>query len=364
VTSSPAVGVLETLCARLRGEPVPLSAPMVEAARTHCVHLLLADSLSPRERDMGLEADLRKQAILDAVRERELQRLIEAFSSAGIEMLLLKGAGLAYTVYRSPHLRPRADLDVLIRPERLADADRLLAAQGWTRAAEPDTMLAAAQRHYRRSCPSGLTEQLDLHWRIANPRVFADAIDFQELWARGIPVPILGGDARTLSSVDALLAACVHRVAHHNDAVDLLWLWDIHLLASRLSVNEATRLVDLAVRKRLCAVCARGLALAAERFQTPGTAALVRALEQQRATAEPSARFVGGGLSLCDLLYADLAATPAWRARVTIVREHLFPSRSYMRSAYPRWPAALLPLAYAYRFVRGAPAWFRRPPGR
>ncbi len=325
------------------------------------MHLLLADSLSPHERDLGLETDLRNQAILDAVRERQLQRLIEAFSAAGIETLLLKGAGLAYTVYRSPHLRPRADLDVLIRPERLADADRLLASEGWTRAAEPNAMLATAQRHYCRGSPSGLTEPLDLHWRIANPRLFADAIAFDELWARAVPVPILGGGARTLSCVDALFAACLHRVAHHDDAIDLLWLWDIHLLGSRLSVDETAAVIDLAARTRMCAVCARGLALAAERFHTPGATALVGALEEQPATAEPSARFVGGGLSLVDLLNADLAATPAWRARLTLVREHLFPSLSYMQSAYARWPAALLPLAYAYRIVHGAPAWFRRP---
>lgn len=358
---SPAVSVLEAVCARLRGEPVPVSAPMLDAARKHRVHLLLADSLSPRERDPGLETDLRNQAILDVVRERELRRLVEAFSAAGIETLLFKGAGLAYTLYRSPHLRPRADLDVLIRAERLADTDRLLASEGWTRAAEPDAMLASAQRHYRRHSASGLTEPLDLHWRIANPRLFADAIAFEELWARAIPVPILGSGARTLSHIDALFAACLHRVAHHDDAIDLLWLWDIHLLASRLSADETAAFIDLAARTRMRAVCVRGLALAAERFHTPGAAALVGALEEQSATPEPSARFVGGGLSLLELLYADLAATPAWRARITLVREHLFPSLLYMQSAYARWPAGLRPLAYAYRIVHGAPAWFHRP---
>jgi hypothetical protein len=366
---APAAGVLETLCARLRGESVPLSAPMVASAREHRVHLLLADSISPRELGHscaeGLVSELHRAAILDAVRERELQRLIEAFGAERIQILLLKGAGLAYTVYRSPHLRPRGDLDVLIPPERLADADQLLVSEGWTRAAEPDPTLAAAQRHYRRLYPAGITEQLDLHWRIANPRVFGDALAFEELWARSVPVPILAGHARTLSCDHALLAACVHRVAHHGDAIDLLWLWDIHLLASRLSVDEAAGWIDLVERKRMRAVCARGLALAAERFHTPGAAALVGGLEERPAAAEPSARFVGGGLNLLDLLYADFAATPAWRARITIVREHLVPSRSYMRSAYARWPAALLPLAYGYRILRGAPKWFRRSaPGR
>jgi hypothetical protein len=32
-----------------------------------------------------------------------------------------------------------------------------------------------------------------------------------------------------------------------------------------------------------------------------------------------------------------------------------------MQRAYARCPHALLPLAYAHRIVRGAPAWFRRP---
>jgi putative nucleotidyltransferase-like protein len=360
-----AADALEAVCARLRGESVPLSAATVEAAREHRVHLLLADSLSPPEQRLAcveeLQADLRRQAILDAVRERELRRLIEAFTAARIETLLFKGAGLAYTVYRAPHLRPRVDLDVLIPPERLAGADRLLTSEGWTRAVEPDTLLTSAQRHYKRRSPAGLTEQLDLHWKIANPRLFGNAIAFEDLWARAVPVPIVGGNARTLSCADALLTACVHRVAHHDDALDLLWLWDIHLLASRLSPDEAAGFIDLAARTRMRAVCARGLGLAAERFHTPGAPALAGALEERPAAAEPSARFVGGGLSMLDLLYADLAATLAWGARVTLIREHLFPSLSYMRSVYARWPAALLPLAYAHRILRGAPKWFRRP---
>ena len=341
------------------------SAALISAAQHHRVHLLLAESLLADDlREplaAALVAELRAAAIADALRERELRRLLSAFSVAGIDTLLLKGAGLAYTVYTAPHLRPRCDVDLLVAPERLADAHRLLAAEGWTRAAEPDSMVAAAQCHYERQCPGGITEHLDLHWRIANPRVFGDAIAFEELWTRSVAVPVLGTSARTLSTTDALLVACMHRVAHHQDTIDLLWLWDIHLLASRLSTSEATRFIDLAVRKRMRAVCARGLALSAECFQTPGASALVAALETRSSGAEPTAQFLGGHLRMVDLLHADLAATRAWRARVTLVREHLFPSRSYMDSAYARWPAALLPLTYAHRILRGAPKWFRRP---
>jgi hypothetical protein len=163
-----------------------------------------------------------------------------------------------------------------------------------------------------------------------------------------------------LSAVDALFVACVHRVAHHDDAVDLLWLWDIHLLASRLSPAEIEQFVHLASRKAMRVVCARGLALSADFFKTANADRIVAALTSGPPVEEPSAAFVGGGLRMIDVFRADLRATPTWQARLRLASEHLFPSRAYMRSAYRRWPEILLPLAYGHRIVRGAPQWLRR----
>ena len=61
-----------------------------------------------------------------------------------------------------------------------------------------------------------------------------------------------------------------------------------------------------------------------------------------------------------DVLRGNLAAT-GWLGGIKLVGAHLLPSRAYMRSIYPGWPAITLPLAYIHRAVRGAPAWFRRP---
>ena len=49
---------------------------------------------------------------------------------------------------------------------------------------------------------------------------------------------------RGLSPVHALLVACIHRVAHHRGTERLIWLLDIHLLASRLEEREWTALVS------------------------------------------------------------------------------------------------------------------------
>lgn len=357
----------DALCARLRGEDVPISPGMTATARCHRIHLVLATTVRPSELEStavgALVAELRQAAVVDLVRERALQGIVDGFARAGVDALLLKGAGLAYLVYPSAYLRPRSDIDVMVARAALERAESTLAARGWMRPAEPDGELITGQRHYLLAGRTALAEHLDLHWKIANPQLFADAVAFEELLARAVPVAALGPSARTLSIPDALFVACLHRVAHHQDVIDLLWLWDIHLLASRLSVEQRVQFVGLAVRASMRAVCARGLQLASARFRTVGATALIAALQPPRGEPpEPSTRFLGGDLRQVDLLQTDLLTLRGWRARLALVGQHLFPSRAYMQSAYPRCPTAVLPLAYLHRILRGAPKWFRRPP--
>ena len=96
---------LDALCAVLRGEDVPISAAVVEAAREHEMHLVLAAEQLARVQAAGvrttLAATLREAATADLFRERELRRLLERLAAAGVDALLLKGAGLAYTVLPS-----------------------------------------------------------------------------------------------------------------------------------------------------------------------------------------------------------------------------------------------------------------------
>lgn len=354
------------LCAALKGGDAPISAAVVDAARRHDVHLVLAQLEGGRVQDDGvraaLSADLRKAAIADLLREQILRRLVADLAAAGVDALLLKGSGLAYTVYRQPHLRPRRDVDLLIARTSLEAADRALAAAGWLRAVEQSSERVTTQRHYVLGGTPSVAEHLDVHWKIAVPQVFGDTLGFAELAARAVPIAVLGPDARTLSRPDALLLACLHRVAHHQDAIDLLWLWDIHLLASGLADSERALFTDLAVRRSMRAVCVRGLELASACFATPRAGELIEGVRPAADDPfEPSVRFLGGGMRQVDVLRGDLATLSGWRARIALVAGHLFPSPAYMQSMYPRCPAVALPFAYIDRIVRGAPKWFRRP---
>lgn len=158
---------------------------------------------------------------------------------------------------------------------------------------------------------------------------------------------------------DALLLACVHRVAHHNDSPYLLWLWDIHLLASRLTTEEWGALVRGARDTGMRSVTIRGLELAHERFGAPIPMGIIERLGPAD-RKEPAARFVRG-LRQAEIALTNLAAMRSWRSRLTFVWDNLFPPRAHMRTTYRRCPAVLLPIAYLHRIVRGAPRWLRRP---
>src|ERR1700722_3334381 len=114
------------LCARLRGEDVLLSPAMVAAARWHRIHLVLAATARAEElldpAGAPLLAELRKAEVVEILRERALRRVLDQLGAEGVDVLLLKGAGLAYTLYASPHLRPRADVDVMLPPGALGRA--------------------------------------------------------------------------------------------------------------------------------------------------------------------------------------------------------------------------------------------------
>lgn len=347
-----------TVCALLREEALPAesaSADVLEAARAEGVHLLLADRL----RLLSFDDELRDAAVLEAVRAHELRVVLAAMTAAGVRPILLKGVSLARTHYPRPELRPRSDTDLMIPASARDVVARTLAGAGYDRMSEVDGELATGQFHFQKHDRNGLFHALDVHWRVSNVRAFADALTYEELARDAVALPALGADAWSPSPAHALLVACVHRVAHHGDTNDLLWLFDVHLLARAFTPFERDAFTALASARRMRAVCARTLSLAFEAFGGLDVD-WIAALSAPGAFSEPSAAFLGGGLRPVDILRADLAATPGWRTRLALLREHLFPRAAFMYERYGTRTRLALPWLYLHRIVTGLPKWFRR----
>lgn len=357
--------ILETL----RGCPgrglEPCFGELFGRATWHRVDLLLADTvlrqalLQSEDLVARLRARLRAAAVSDLATTARVGRLTAAIAEAGCGGLLVKGAAIGPMLYSAPHLRPRLDTDLLINPNDCDAVKRVLEREGFEAAPEALGPIGTGQSHWLSRSD---TVAVDLHWRLFNAQPFARVLTFEELWASSEPSSSMPG-AQVPSLDHQLLIAAVHRVAHHYDSPRLIWLYDLHLLATALGPERLDAAIATAEARGIGAVLARGLLRAADAFGT----AFTDDVRERLLRLEPDRHkrvYLEGAPRLVDLLEADLAAQCDWPARFRLVREHLFPPAAYMRSVYSRWPWPLLPLAYVHRIARGAPKWFRRASGR
>lgn len=334
---------------------------MVDAARRHAVAPLLYAAMrrcelaaTPEARD-ALARTAREEALLERVQHDELVAVLESFGDAGVPVVVFKGAALAHSAYDEPWHRPRADTDLLVRREDAARAAAALERLGCRRVPRPSGEYVTHQFTYA----SGRAEVgalYDVHWKIADPQVFADVLTFDEIAGRARPTPALHGALRPCDA-DALVIACVHRVAHHYDDDLLIRICDVDRIARRLDEAGWAHLVEVARARRVRAVCRRGLMLARTLLATPVPDDVAGTLDG--GDDEPSARYLDPGLRKIDVLVSDLRALPGWKSRICLIREHLFPPRQFVEQGErPGWNIRLRFL-YLRRIVIGIRRWWR-----
>ena len=360
------------LAAALRGDVTPwptgvsseFESELLDAALGHGVASLLstASTISswPSTLRDRLVQHRRAAAAAEIVRQQGHVEVLGALADSAVNALVMKGAALAYTHYSHPWLRPRLDFDLLVAPDDRKNAAETMGKLGYQPATHFAGELVTYQSQLRRTDRLGFIDRVDLHWRIANPQVFASTFTWDELNRESVPVPQLGPAARTLSSVHALLLACLHRVAHHANSDRLIWLYDIRLLVEAMSPEEIERAAAMASAKSLQAITSAGVQRAMALVAAGGSrSGIERLLERTDDVTGRGAEFLNHDRAKVDELVSDLRALPGWGARLRLIREHLLPPAAYMRKTYGFSSPVLLPFAYARRAVLGAGKWFR-----
>ena len=180
---------------------------------------------------------LRSRAVLD--------RLEARFSAEAIDWAVLKGLAIAERYYERPSLREMIDVDLLVDRDRIADAERILADEGFERY-HPRFELDAARRANFMALHSAFSfirkrdgAQLDLHWRtVQNPR-FLPQLDAG--WRDHVvrredrPWPVLREDVH-------FTYVLVHGAKH--GWARLKWLVDIDRMLAGLDASGAEALVQ------------------------------------------------------------------------------------------------------------------------
>ena len=359
----------DLFAALLAGKATPWSAfgmipeEFRDACTEHGLTGLMHDRVSSREargwpQDIceALARDTRAQTATELLRQRELISVLDALAAEDIHPIVLKGTALAYSLYDSPASRPRVDTDLLIRRNDVDLVRRVLAGVGYTAPTHCDGDLLFCQFPLKKADEFGLVHTLDVHWKISTQSVFAEVLVFDEIAAVATPLPALGGHARAAGPLHTLLLACMHPVMHHRNVESLIWIYDVHLLASRLSEQEFEAFTELAVTKRVSAICAHQLGRARRWLGTRIPDSAMTRLAA-REILEPSAAYLRPDRRWGDELISSIRGLPRWSDRLRLLREVTLPGPTYMLKAYGLTPsslgAALLPILYLYRLSSG-----------
>lgn len=213
------------------------SDDLMEAIRRHRV----AELLGSQAAGLELPADLIEPiTALRSVSRRALMvqvletgRLQTTLAAAGIASMVIKGPALAVQTAGDPTARGSGDIDLLVAPERVEDAHRVLLSSGWTLRPEYDVQPGTwAWRHvlsaFNAFTYDGPGSSVDLHWRL-DPTL--DALPtFDEVWDRRVQVDLGGVSVSTLCHGDLLAHTSLHTAKDS-------WRWmrslvDVHRLAA------------------------------------------------------------------------------------------------------------------------------------
>jgi hypothetical protein len=264
--------------------------------------------------------------------------VVSAFGSDGIPSVLLKGASFEAWLYPGT---PRAsvDVDLLVPPSRLVDAETILAARGFTHA-PLDDLLGDKPWHAHEWIRRRDGAIVDLHRTLLGLRAPADEV-WEALAARAETLPLVG--RRNLLALDEA-ARCLHVALHaaQGGSSTSKALRDL-TRALAVAPNEAwAEAAVIAERLRGTEAYAAGLrlddsggAVIADRLGLPDRFAAE--VELRRRNAAPEAVGLAWFLSL-----------PTWAARRRWLRSKLLPPREFMLAWDARAEGGHVALASAY----------------
>ncbi|WP_069472770.1 nucleotidyltransferase domain-containing protein, partial [Candidatus Marithrix sp. Canyon 246] len=174
---------------------------------------------------------------------QELSEIIKQLHENEIEVIVLKGAYLAKTVYESDALRFIGDMDLMVKSADLSKTQNLLLQLGYKQNLTDFKKQGAFN--------------IDLHWNFHFTPDTPFKINPEMLWQAAQPCTIGNIKAQCLSPEDLLFHACSH-AAYANNFGSMRFLYDIqktiayyeidwNLLFKRASEWKAEKVVYLAL---------------------------------------------------------------------------------------------------------------------
>lgn len=323
-------------------------------------HTLRGRNLLPPSAEEALRIDYYANARRNLFLFRELAGLLTALSAAGVDVLLLKGAALAEAVYDNPAVRPMGDLDLLVREARVPDALRVLSGLGYA-----ITPPAAYRNEIVLQKHAAVGVILELHWQLFVSPAHHQTIPADWLWDTALPVQVEGAPAWILGPEAQILHLCGHLVLHHDgEAPRTIWLHDVaEVIALYHDRIDWENVLARAQAYGLLGAVQNVVGRVVDDWQAPvppGVQARLRTLRPSPAEGRVQNWLVDAHTSGAHRFLADLRSISGIAGRFRFLWRNLFPPPGYVRYCYGVRHAALVPLYYPYRWLKGMFGALRR----
>lgn len=313
-----------------------------------------ADFLTGWPQDLldRIAEEARLMGLWEATHKKVVAGLLADLEKAGVESLLMKGTVLAYSLYSEPAARRRGDSDILINPEDLESARKVLKGSGWYRAKDPHGLYF--QEGWLHDAAGFFAHAVDLHWEASDRPVVQRLLPRADFFARRQPLQRFGEQAFATDPAHTMLHCAINQawhVAHGYWVQDrkvygarrLIWSVDFDLLVNAMTPSDWENLVGFCEKHGAGPLVAEALRGAEQDLQTVLPEAVMTTLEGHSLHPDVAQCLaVSNGF---DEFWHDLKTANSWQNRWQMVRTRGLPPRSHLIDKYPdkaAWPTALL----------------------
>lgn len=322
-------GLAPLLYSALKHYPANLPAPIAERLKLAYVRSTLAADY--------VRADL-----------KEIHALLTA---CNISVVLLKGAALAFWLYPDPGLRPLGDIDLLIAPEHMAQAQAELQRIGYELTAE---VSPGFQEQFWSECTlvrrGSRPSQVDLHSHLITTPYYRQWIPIEWFWEQTSELSLNGVRVRTLTPLAQILYLASHAILAH-PYERLIWFFDIALVLKQYSTQvDWTELTTRAMDWHIAPALAKGMRRVQSCWHASIPLHVLKSLAEYRLPPGEALIFasVTGAERPADAFLSGFTL-PDRSQMVRYWLRQLFPSPAYMRAQYKIDRPWLVPFFYPWR---------------
>jgi hypothetical protein len=210
---------------------------LLELADEHKMQGVLANRLAeadfrgvPANAREKLQSRIRAQHLFTLSMTAELFRMLQEFSKARIETILVKGPLVSLLAYGDLAVRSYVDLDVLLRHRDIQGATQRMLAMGFD-AKVPESAIRAGKipGEYLFKRP-GTQRIIELHTE-RTLRYYPKPMRVEDLFARKRHLLLDGREVPALSLEDELVLDCIHGATHFWER--LMWVADVAAVVAR-----------------------------------------------------------------------------------------------------------------------------------